>query len=59
MHISLFTRERDGLRLNPYIEIGSFSLAIDGDGFLVIMRRRSFGYIRKAGWHYSRHGEPQ
>jgi hypothetical protein len=44
---------RNGLyrrRFNPYIAVAGYELCIDGDGFAVLTPRRSFGFIRGAGF---------
>jgi hypothetical protein len=37
-------------RFNPYLQIGSFELAIDRDGIVIHTRRRSFGFLRGSGF---------
>ena len=38
------------LRHNPYIQLGQFELAIDGDGFRVFWRLSHWGWTRGAGF---------
>lgn len=53
--VSLFYRGYEGLRFNPYIVIGQREICIDRDGILFSGPRHSFGYIRGAGFHFTRH----
>ena len=55
MKASLFIRERDGLRFNPYFVVGAYELCIDSDGILLSGPRRSCGYIRGSGFWQRRH----
>lgn len=50
MKISLFLREREGWRFNPYVAWGQSEICVDRDGFLVSTPRRSFGFIRGSGF---------
>ncbi|WP_288990860.1 hypothetical protein [uncultured Sphingopyxis sp.] len=50
MIVSLFFRERTGLRFNPFVSIGRFEFAADRYGFRFNWGPRGFGYIQNAGW---------
>ncbi|WP_298399486.1 hypothetical protein [Sphingobium sp.] len=59
IRISLFVRDpfkgrnakgEARLRFNPYVRIAGFELCMDRDGIAIHTPRRSFGFIRGAGF---------